>query len=48
MKNQPKPQTHGIETDIATKDRYNTTKTASKTELLDLKAGYVQHTSLFY
>jgi hypothetical protein len=38
-------KTQGIDTETTTKDRLNTTETASKTELLDLRAGYVQHTS---
>jgi hypothetical protein len=38
-------ETQGIDKETATKDRLNTAETASKTELLDLRAGYVQHTS---
>jgi hypothetical protein len=38
-------KTQGIDTETTTKDRLNTTETASKTELLDLRAGYDQHTS---
>jgi hypothetical protein len=38
-------KTQGIKTETTTKDIPNTTKTTSKTELLDLRAGYVQHTS---
>jgi hypothetical protein len=37
--------TQGINTETAVKDRLSATKTASKTELLDLRAGYSQHTS---
>jgi hypothetical protein len=38
-------KTQGIDTKTTTKDGLTTTKTTSKTELLDLRAGYVQHTS---
>jgi hypothetical protein len=38
-------KTQGIDTETAIKDRHNTTKTTKETELLDLRAGYVQHTS---
>jgi hypothetical protein len=41
-------KTQGIDTETTTKDRHNTNKTNKETELLDLRAGYVQHTSLFY
>jgi hypothetical protein len=38
-------KTQGIKTETTTKDIPNSTKTASNSELLDLRAGYVQHTS---
>ena len=38
-------KTQGIDTETTTKDRHNTNKTTEETELLDLRAGYVQHTS---
>ena len=37
--------THGIDAETPTKDRLTATEIASKTELLDLRAGYCQHTS---
>jgi hypothetical protein len=40
-----KEKTQGIDTETTTKDRYNTKETTKETELLDLRAGYVQHTS---
>jgi hypothetical protein len=40
-----KEKTQGISTEITKKDRYNTNKKADETELLDLRAGYFQHTS---
>jgi hypothetical protein len=41
-------KTQGIDTGTTTKDRFNTNKKTEETDLLDLRAGYVQHTSLFY
>jgi len=41
-------RTQGIDTETTTKDRYNTNKTTKETELLDLRAGYRQHTSPIY
>ena len=38
-------KTQGIDTETATEDRYNTDRTTKETELLDLRAGYFQHTS---
>jgi hypothetical protein len=38
-------KTQGIDTEKPIKDRYNTNKTTDYEELLDLRAGYVQHTS---
>ena len=38
-------KTQGIDAKTTAKDRYNTSKKAKETELLDLRAGYVQHTS---
>ena len=37
--------TQGINTETTTKENHNTNKTTKETELLDLRAGYVQHTS---
>jgi hypothetical protein len=37
--------TQGIDAETTTKDRYTTNKTVKETKLLDLRAGYVQHTS---
>jgi len=39
-------KTQGIDTETTTKESHNTNKTTDKTELLDLRAGYCQHTSL--
>jgi hypothetical protein len=39
-------KTQGIDTETTTKDRCNTNRTTKETELLDLRAGYNQHTSL--
>jgi len=38
-------KTQGIDTETTTKDSYNTNEKAKETELLDLRAGYSQHTS---
>jgi hypothetical protein len=38
-------KTQGIHTETTTKDSYDTNKKAKETELLDLRAGYCQHTS---
>ena len=38
-------KTQGIKTEATTKEIPNTTKTTNKTELLDLRAGYDQHSS---
>lgn len=38
-------KTQGINTETKAKDNYSTTKRTNKTELLDLRAGYGQHTS---
>jgi len=38
-------KTQGIHTETTTKDSYDTNKKAKETELLDLRAGYFQHTS---
>ena len=38
-------KTQGIDAKTTAKDRYNTRKKAKETELLDLRAGYGQHTS---
>jgi hypothetical protein len=38
-------ETQGISTETTTKDSYNTNKTTENKKLLDLRAGYVQHTS---
>ena len=38
-------KTQGINTETTTKESQNTNKTTKETELLDLRAGYVQHTS---
>ena len=38
-------KTQGISPEKTRKDSYNTNKKAKETELLDLRAGYVQHTS---
>ena len=38
-------KTQGIDTETTTKDRCNTRKKTEETALLDLRAGYVQHTS---
>jgi hypothetical protein len=40
-------KTQGIDTETTTKERHNTNKTTKETELLDLRAGYNQHTSLY-
>ena len=39
-------KTQGIDTETTAKERYNTNKKPIETELLDLGAGYDQHTSL--
>ena len=38
-------KTQGINTETTTKDSYNNNKKTKETELLDLRAGYGQHTS---
>jgi hypothetical protein len=38
-------KTQGISTETKSKDSYNTNKKTNETELLDLRAGYFQHTS---
>jgi len=38
-------KTQGIDTETTAKDRHNTGKKAKEAELLDLRAGYCQHTS---
>jgi hypothetical protein len=38
-------KTQGISTETTTDDRCNTNKKSKETELLDLRAGYSQHTS---
>jgi hypothetical protein len=38
-------KTQGINTETTTKESQNTNKTTKETELLDLRAGYFQHTS---
>jgi hypothetical protein len=40
-----KEKTQGISTETKTKDSHNTNKRTKKSELLDLRAGYCQHTS---
>ena len=42
MKNK---KTQGITTETTSKDSYNNNKKTKETELLDLRAGYGQHTS---
>jgi hypothetical protein len=37
--------TEGIDAETTTKESYNTNKTTKETKLLDLRAGFVQHTS---
>jgi hypothetical protein len=40
-------KTQGINTETTTKESHNNNKTTEETELLDLRAGYNQDTSLF-